>query len=83
MLRWVCYYLKEEGLYGNREPSHMPDKILEEYIVQHIDAAPGPMISFSWHGGEPTILGWAIFRRLWRCSIGIGPCVGRSETYPG
>lgn len=56
-----CYYLKEEGLHGNRETSHMPDKILEEYIVQHIDAAPGPMIGFSWHGGEPTYLWPGLF----------------------
>jgi len=56
-----CHYLKEEGLYGNSEPSHMPDKMLEEYIVQHIDAAPGPMISFSWHGGEPTYLWPGLF----------------------
>jgi uncharacterized protein len=59
-----CYYLKKEGLYGNREPSRMPDKILEEYIVQHIDAAPGPVISFSWHGGEPTILGVRYFQKI-------------------
>jgi hypothetical protein len=77
-----CYYLKEEDLYGNREHSHMPDKILEEYIVQHIDAALGPVISFFWHGGEPTILVLGYFRRLWRCSIGIGPWVGRSERHP-
>jgi len=42
----------------------MPDDILEEYIVQHIDASPGSVINFSWHGGEPTILGLDYFRRI-------------------
>ena len=42
----------------------MPDEILEEYIVQHIDASPGPVISFSWHGGEPTVLGVDYFRKI-------------------
>jgi uncharacterized protein len=42
----------------------MSDDILEAYIVQHIDAYPGPVISFSWHGGEPTILGLDYFRKI-------------------
>jgi uncharacterized protein len=42
----------------------MPDDLLEEYIVQHIDASPGPVATFSWHGGEPTVLGLDYFRRI-------------------
>ena len=42
----------------------MPDDILEEYIVQHIDASPGSVINFCWHGGEPTILGLDYFRKI-------------------
>jgi uncharacterized protein len=41
----------------------MPESLLEEYIVQHIEAAPGPEIAFSWHGGEPTTLGVDFFRK--------------------
>jgi uncharacterized protein len=59
-----CYYVKKETLYPKGEPLHMPDEILEEYIVQHIEASPGPVINFSWHGGEPTLLGLAYFRRI-------------------
>jgi uncharacterized protein len=59
-----CYYLKKEHLYPKGESFHMPDSILEEYIIQHIDASPGSVINFSWHGGEPTILGLDYFREI-------------------
>jgi uncharacterized protein len=32
--------------------------------VQHIEAAPGPTLNFSWHGGEPTILGIEFFEKV-------------------
>ncbi len=42
----------------------MSDEILEAYIVQHIDAFPGQVINFSWHGGEPTLLGLDYFEKI-------------------
>lgn len=59
-----CYYLKKGQLYPKGETFRMPDIILEEYIVQHIDAYPEEVIRFSWHGGEPTILGLDYFRKI-------------------
>lgn len=59
-----CYYLKKEFLYPERESFCMPDIILEEYIVQHIEASAEPVIRFSWHGGEPTVLGLDYFRNI-------------------
>ncbi|HEB34599.1 MAG TPA: anaerobic sulfatase maturase [Candidatus Aminicenantes bacterium] len=59
-----CYYLKKEHLYPKGESFRMSDEILEEYIVQHIDASPDPEIRFSWHGGEPTVLGLDYFRKI-------------------
>jgi len=59
-----CYYLEKEHLYPEDERFRMPDDILEEYIVQHIDASPESVISFSWHGGEPTVLGLDYFRKI-------------------
>ncbi len=59
-----CYYLKKEGLYPAGESFRMPDALLEKYIIQHIEAAPGPTINFSWHGGEPTLLGLDYFRKI-------------------
>src|SRR4030042_3193766 len=59
-----CYYLNKDRLYPKGESFGMPDDILEEYILQHIEASPGSVISFSWHGGEPTILGLDYFRKI-------------------
>jgi uncharacterized protein len=59
-----CYYVKKEDLYRKGDSFRMPDDILEEYIVQHINASPAPVINFSWHGGEPTILGLDYFRKI-------------------
>ncbi len=42
----------------------MPEILLEEYIVQHIEACREPVIRFSWHGGEPTVLGLDYFRKI-------------------
>jgi uncharacterized protein len=56
--------LKKQQLYPKGESFRMPDDILEEYIVQHIEAWPDSAIQFSWHGGEPTILGLDYFRKI-------------------
>ncbi|MBN2244934.1 MAG: anaerobic sulfatase maturase, partial [Candidatus Aminicenantes bacterium] len=59
-----CYYLKKNQLYPQRTSFRMLDIILEEYIMQHIEASSESVIRFSWHGGEPTILGLDYFRRI-------------------
>ncbi len=59
-----CYYLKKQHLYPKGELFRMPDSLLEEYILQHIEASPKPLIPFSWHGGEPTLLGLDYFRKI-------------------
>lgn len=59
-----CYYLEKEELYSAKDPARMPDELLEAYIAQHIRACPDPVIRFSWHGGEPTVLGLKYFRRI-------------------
>ena len=59
-----CYYLQKELLYPETKSFQMAGPLLEEYIVQQIAITPGPEIHFSWHGGEPTILGLDYFRRI-------------------
>ncbi len=59
-----CYYLIKERLYPKGESFRMSDETLEEYIVQHISASPETVIRFSWHGGEPTLLGLEYFRKI-------------------
>jgi uncharacterized protein len=59
-----CYYLHKELLYPRIGPATMADDLLEEYIAPQIAITPGPEIAFSWHGGEPTVLGLEYFRRV-------------------
>lgn len=58
-----CYYLEKSRLYPGAGAFCMPGVILEEYIVQHIEASSEPVIRFSWHGGEPTLAGVDFFRK--------------------
>jgi len=60
-----CYYLHKKSLYP--DSSHrMPDDLLEGYIRQHIETCPDPIVLFSWHGGEPTLLGLDYFQKIVR-----------------
>ena len=59
-----CYYLAKSDLFGLSPAPRMSDEILERYIKQHLAAHPGPVVNFSWHGGEPTILGLDYFKRI-------------------
>jgi uncharacterized protein len=58
-----CYYKDKRNLYPDGGVCRMAEDLLEQYIVQHIQAAGGPEVSFSWHGGEPTLLGVDFFRK--------------------
>lgn len=49
-----------EGTAGGQR---MSDEVLETYIKQHIQAAGGGEVFFSWHGGEPVLAGIDFYRR--------------------
>lgn len=59
-----CYYLEKEQIFPVGTRFRMPDVLLEEYIVQHLEASTEEVILFSWHGGEPTLAGIDYFRRI-------------------
>ena len=59
-----CYYLEKQELYPEENRLLMPADLLEEYIIQQIDASSGTVIFFSWHGGEPTVAGLSYFQRI-------------------
>ena len=59
-----CYYLQKEFLYPKETNFRMSDEVLEKFIVQQIEAAPGPDVNFAWHGGEPTALGLGYFQTI-------------------
>jgi len=59
-----CYYLDKGPLGSEAALSRMPENLLEHYIAQHIAASPDEIVRFSWHGGEPTVLGVDYFRTV-------------------
>ncbi|MBN1995213.1 MAG: anaerobic sulfatase maturase [Anaerolineae bacterium] len=57
-----CFFLSKEALYpGSR--FRMPDDVLEQYLRQYLETQPGPEVTISWQGGEPTLMGVDFFRR--------------------
>ncbi len=72
-----CYYLPKASL-AVGGPARMTPDVLEAYVRSMIEAAPGPLVHFVWHGGEPTLAGVDFYRRAvdlqhaalpdgWRC----------------
>lgn len=59
-----CYYLEKSQRFRPDIPCLMPDDLLELYIRQHIEATTDPVISFSWHGGEPLLAGLDFFKKV-------------------
>jgi uncharacterized protein len=55
--------ITSKDLSPQRNQFRLSDETLERYIAQHIQATPKEIVSFSWHGGEPTLLGVEFFRK--------------------
>lgn len=52
-----CYYLDKGKYSAHSRQVRMNLKLLEKLIRQTIEASSGPVASFTWHGGEPTLAG--------------------------
>lgn len=59
-----CYYLSKEQLLDQKSQQRMSDELLEQFIVETIAAQDAPEIQFTWHGGEPTLMGLGFFRKV-------------------
>lgn len=59
-----CYYLGKKDLYPGEGFPLMPAGILENFIIQNIEASSDAVIRFSWHGGEPLLAGIDFFRKV-------------------
>jgi uncharacterized protein len=57
-----CYYHGKTWLSDDGKQDRMDYDLLELYIRQHIEASTEPVISFSWHGGEPLLAGLDFYR---------------------
>ncbi len=59
-----CYYLSKEALLEQKKNQRMKDEMLEQFIVEYIAAQDVEEIIFTWHGGEPTLMGLPFFQRV-------------------
>ena len=58
-----CYYLEKEHIYQDTKNFRMKEELLEEFTRQFIDGQEVPLVTFTWQGGEPTLLGLDFFKR--------------------
>ena len=58
-----CYYLDKGQFSSHAKQSRMSFDLLEKLIRQTIEANSGPVVSFTWHGGEPTLAGIDFYRK--------------------
>jgi uncharacterized protein len=64
-----CFYLEKEKLYPQRTRVAdwaIDDAVLESFIRQYIESQPLPEVTFTWQGGEPTLLGVEFFENVLR-----------------
>ncbi len=58
-----CYYLEKKKLYADGSSLRMTDELLENFTRQFIEAQEVPVVTFTWQGGEPTLMGLDFFRK--------------------
>ncbi len=58
-----CFYLEKAQLYSETSRHRMTEPVLER-VVQSYMATEQPTYSFSWQGGEPTLMGVDFFRQV-------------------
>jgi uncharacterized protein len=58
-----CYYLEKKNLFGENTNAKMNDELLENFTKQFIEANEVPIVTFTWQGGEPTLMGLDFFRK--------------------
>jgi uncharacterized protein len=60
------YYLDKKSLSPNNSSNRMSEETLELFIEQYINAQPGEEVLFTWHGGEPLLMGIDYYKRAIR-----------------
>lgn len=61
-----CYYLEKDKLQPEGSTHKMSDSMLELFTEQYIHAQPGQQVLFTWHGGEPLLLGVDYYKKALR-----------------
>ena len=57
-----CFFLSKSQLYPG-STQRMDDEVLQAYIQGILETHPGPVVTISWQGGEPTLMGIDFFQR--------------------
>ncbi len=58
-----CFYLGKSALYPQNKTHRMSDSVLEQEIKSYLSTEQ-PVHTFSWQGGEPTLMGAHFFKRI-------------------
>lgn len=58
-----CYYLEKGQFSSHEKQTRMSFNLLEKLIRQTIESNSGPVVSFTWHGGEPTLAGLDFYKK--------------------
>ena len=58
-----CYYLGTDDAIHAGTVGRMTDDTLRRFIKNYMESSPGPVVSFTWHGGEPTLAGLDFYRK--------------------
>ena len=58
-----CYYLDKKSLNPDNKTNRMSDATLQLFIEQYINAQPSEEVLFTWHGGEPLLMGIDYYRK--------------------
>jgi uncharacterized protein len=61
-----CYHLEKKKLYPAIKEPRMSDELLENFTKQFIEAHQVPVVTFTWQGGEPTLMGLSFFTFITR-----------------
>ncbi|HNW57269.1 MAG TPA: anaerobic sulfatase-maturation protein [Bacteroidales bacterium] len=59
-----CYYLEKKKLFPGKNDFKLNEVLLENFIKQYIEAQQVPVVTFTWQGGEPTLVGLDYFRTI-------------------
>jgi uncharacterized protein len=58
-----CYYLEKSKLYPGKNDLRMSEELFENFTKQFIKAHEVPVVTFTWQGGEPTLMELDFFKK--------------------
>jgi uncharacterized protein len=58
-----CYYLEKKKFYNGENVFKMDESLIENFVKQYIEAQEVPIVTFTWQGGEPTLMGLDFFKK--------------------